>query len=160
MYKKVWCKCKVVVLRNKPIAFLTSLVAVAVVFAKAPYWTPYGENWLVGHGTFTSFSFLFYSPGFVFHMYFSFPLQLQVSLRQSSIQRTVLHQCWRKRRWVDLKDMAALTTNVLQKYVVTLVHRSIASFACLILGRSIKTLHESRKSWNSWNLEKFWTQVQ
>lgn len=124
------------------------------------HWKPYSENWLVGHGTFTSFSFLFYSPGFVFHMYFSFPRQLQVSLRQSSILRTVLHQCWRKRRWVDLKDMAALTTNVLQKYVVTLVHRSIASFACLILGRSIKTLHESRKSWNSWNLEKFWTQVQ
>ena len=40
-------------------------------------------------------------------MYFSFPLQLQVSLRQSSIPRTVLHQCWRKRQWVDLKDMTA-----------------------------------------------------
>ena len=24
MYKKAWCMCKVVVLRNKPIAFLTS----------------------------------------------------------------------------------------------------------------------------------------
>ena len=38
MYKNAWCTCKVAVLRNKPIAFLTSSagVAVALVVAKAP----------------------------------------------------------------------------------------------------------------------------
>ena len=38
MYKKAWCTYKVVVLRNKPIAFIDVLVAVAVFVAKAPYW--------------------------------------------------------------------------------------------------------------------------
>ena len=37
MYKNAWCMCKVVILRNKPIAFFDVLrVAVAVVVAKAP----------------------------------------------------------------------------------------------------------------------------
>ena len=36
MYKKACCTSKVVVLRNKPIAFFDDLVAVAVVVAKTP----------------------------------------------------------------------------------------------------------------------------
>lgn len=35
--KKTWCKCKVVVLQIKPIAFFDVLAAVALVLAKAPY---------------------------------------------------------------------------------------------------------------------------
>ena len=41
MYKKAWCTCKVVVLRNKPIAFLTSWLPSPSSLLKLPNWGRY-----------------------------------------------------------------------------------------------------------------------
>ena len=53
MYKKAWCTCKVVVLRNKPIAFLTSWLPSPTSLLKLPQrrrltHSPFGlEKWLL-----------------------------------------------------------------------------------------------------------------
>ena len=47
MYKKVWCTCKVVVLRNKPIDFLTSSLPSPSSLLKLPVGVP--KQWNGGH---------------------------------------------------------------------------------------------------------------
>ena len=44
MYKKAWCTCKVVVLRNKPIAFLTSVLPSPSSLLKFPGWFRTGTS--------------------------------------------------------------------------------------------------------------------
>ena len=44
MYKKAWCTCKVVVLRNKPIAFLTSGLPSPSSLLKLPGWFRTGTS--------------------------------------------------------------------------------------------------------------------
>ena len=50
MYKKAWCTCKVVVLRNKPIAFLTFSLPSPLSLLKLPIYFPDGPN-RCSHGT-------------------------------------------------------------------------------------------------------------
>ena len=61
MYKKAWCTCKVVVLRNKPIAFLTSWLpspsSLLKLRIQGSGWPGSPLNWRSGSGTATDTQF-------------------------------------------------------------------------------------------------------